>query len=118
MRHRGSTDFVIRRVLMDSVEDAERCTLTSSAALSQLRLTGSPTRARLPRLAKPQQGFPIGLLAIKQVSRFYIQDLSVPMLSLCVLGLVDFAQVRWGPEIVYYTFYCGAPPITSSRIEV
>ena len=52
MRHHGSTDF---RYQGSQEEDAEKCVLTSSAALSQ-RPTGSPTRARLPRLAKPQQG--------------------------------------------------------------
>jgi len=45
-------------------EDARRLSFRARRCqISQLKtnLTESPTRARLPRLAKPQQGFPIGL---------------------------------------------------------
>jgi len=33
------------------------------------------------------------------VPQRHLLDFCVPMLSLGVLGLDDFAQVRWGPEI-------------------
>jgi len=64
----------------------------------QLNGFGSPARARLPRLAGPWQG-PNPLDSCFRSAPDNLSDLNVPMLSLGVLGLDDFAQVRWGPEI-------------------
>ena len=68
--------------------------------LSEIDLTESPTRARLPRLARPQQGFPLDSVTQRVRVPDNLQDLNVPMLSLGALGLDDFTQVRWGPEMV------------------
>lgn len=77
------------------VEDAERCTLASSSVvvkyLSPLRVLDSQG---WPNLGRDSHWTPD-----KSVSQVHLSDFCVPMLSLGVLGLDDFTQVRWGPEI-------------------
>ena len=81
------------------VEDAERCTLTSSSVPINKDQHESPTRARLPRLAKPQQGFSHWTPAFA-VPQVHLSDFCVPMLSLIAPVLDGLRQVRRGPEMV------------------